>query len=237
MKGMEICITKFTGVDLLFYPRLVRLLGAFPLPAHWGASFDMNTGANFHDVMTKNRSLLITNNSRATESDKICFAHANGVPVVTGEWLVECLKQNQKLPYETYRIRLGNGPALLGDRFKRKLGAEPSGQKSGEKPKRKADAELPTLQEKKKKLHGTEIVGQQQEGEKSTSIRESKGLQQSSPARNSKSKGEAKPKRMVLEGCTVCVSKQLKACVPNYFLPTKFSHTHYQNSQFFVCIR
>lgn len=29
MKGMDICITKFTGIDLLFYPRLVRLLGAF----------------------------------------------------------------------------------------------------------------------------------------------------------------------------------------------------------------
>ena len=221
---MDICITKFTGVDLLFYPRLVRLLGASLLPAHWEASFDMNTGANFHDVMTKNRSLLITNNSRATESDKICFAHANGVPVVTGEWLVECLKQNQKLPYETYRIRPGNGPALLGDRFRRKLGTEPPGQESGEKPKRKADAELPTLQEKKKKL---------QQGEKSTSIRESKGLQQSSPTRNSKSKGEPKPKRMMLEGCTVCVSKQLKACVPNHFLPTTFSHTHHQHSQFF----
>jgi hypothetical protein len=31
MKGMDICITKFTSIDLLYYPRLVRLLGTSAL--------------------------------------------------------------------------------------------------------------------------------------------------------------------------------------------------------------
>ncbi|KAI5816057.1 hypothetical protein BZA77DRAFT_314276 [Pyronema omphalodes] len=101
MKGMNISITRFQGVDLLYYPRLIKLLGA-----------------TFQEIMHKKCKLLITENTHSTESDKITFAHQQNIPVVTGEWLVECLKQNQKLPYEAYRVFPPGGKQLLEDMFR-----------------------------------------------------------------------------------------------------------------------
>jgi len=143
-------------------------------------------GANFHGVMKKNTSLLITNNTRESESEKIRFAHMHDVPVVTGEWLVECLKQHRRLPYEGYRVIPGEYVPLLGDRSKRK-----------------ADAELSNSNKKSQRAAG--IFEEQPGGENG-----GKGKQ---PSPTGKGKGESKPKkRKILEGCTVCVSKQLKAC-------------------------
>ncbi|KAF8539267.1 BRCT domain-containing protein [Trichophaea hybrida] len=163
MKGMDISITKFTSIDLLYYPRLVRLLGA-----------------SFHEMMRKNRSLLITNNTRGSESEKILFAHMHDIPVVTGEWLVECLKQHRRLPYEGYRVMPGESAPLLGDRFKRKADTELSS--SNKKP----ELEAGIVEDQSRKENG------------------GKGKQQSSPIRQDR-KGESKPeRRKILEGCTVC---------------------------------
>ena len=187
MKGMDISITKFTSIDLLYYPRLVRLLGTSSFSRLGSLNVKIVAGASFHEMMRKNRSLLITNNTRGSESEKILFAHMHDIPVVTGEWLVECLKQHRRLPYEGYRVMPGESAPLLGDRFKRKADTELSS--SNKKP----EFEAGIVEDQSRKENG------------------GKG-KQSSPIRQDR-KGESKPeRRKILEGCTVCVSKQLKAC-------------------------
>jgi len=83
-------------------------------------------GGNFHDFLSNTRSLLVTNDSRESESEKIRFAHMQNIPVVTGEWIIECLQQHQKLPFDGYLIKPPVRKELLGDRFKRKRDSEAS---------------------------------------------------------------------------------------------------------------
>jgi hypothetical protein len=83
-------------------------------------------GGNFHDFLSNTRSLLVTNDSRESESEKIRFAHMQNIPVVTGEWVIECLRQHQKLPLDGYLIKPPARKELLGDRFKRKRDSEAS---------------------------------------------------------------------------------------------------------------
>ncbi|KAH8144935.1 uncharacterized protein LAJ45_11056 [Morchella importuna] len=73
-KGMQICLTQFTGVELLHMRNLITLLGA-----------------SFHDILTKKRNLLVT--SLPARGDKFDFAIQNDIPVVTTEWLRQCLKE------------------------------------------------------------------------------------------------------------------------------------------------
>jgi len=152
-------------------------------------------GANFHDVLRKNRTLLITNNSREDGSQKIRYAHDNNIPVVTGEWLVECLKQHRKLSYEEYLIKPAGKRSLLGDKFKRKPETE------------LASTTKRALLESVRPLND----GGSGEGKK---------LQQPNPSRSIPSESESKSVegKKILKGCTVCVSKQLKACACHYLL-------------------
>lgn len=152
------------------------------------------TGANFHEVLRKNRSLLITNDSREDGSPKICYAHANNISVVTGEWLVECLKQHKKLSYEEYLIKPPGKGSLLGDKFKRK-----------------PETELASASKR------TALESQPPSDNGSG---EGKNPQQPNPSQSILSEGESKRMegKKTLNGCTVCVSKQLKACACGYLL-------------------
>ncbi|KAA8901712.1 hypothetical protein FN846DRAFT_956755 [Sphaerosporella brunnea] len=165
MKELDICITKFVGIDLLFYPRLIKLLGA-----------------KFHGALNKTRSLLITNDSRECESEKIRYAHEYKIPVVTGEWLVECLKQHQRLPYETYLIKPIGAQSILGDRFKRKLDNDDFGASKRQLLDNKSPGGAPSSEGKlpQKKIRFGRGESERTGGDK------------------------------ILQGCTVCISKELK---------------------------
>lgn len=149
---------------------------------------DCLSGANFHEVITKHRSLLITNDSRADLSEKIKYAHENNIPVVTGEWLVECLKDHTRHPYEKFLIKPpadgvsqpGERRFLLGDKFKRKL-------------------EEPPTKEPNKRPH----ITSENEGEGN--------LPQHSTSNMHISKPRESERILILNGCVVCVSKQFKA--------------------------
>jgi hypothetical protein len=144
-------------------------------------------------VLTKTRSLLITNDSRESESEKIRYAHEHNIPVVTGEWLVECLKQHEKVSYEPYLIKPSRGEALLGDKFKRKLETDDD-----------TGASKKPLLDKKSSDGGANGEG--------------KLSKQSRPSRrNARGAGESeRTVGKILQGCTVCISKQLKACACYY---------------------
>jgi len=149
-------------------------------------------------VLRKNITLLITNDSRANASEKIRFAHAQNIPVVTGEWLVECLKQHRKLSYEEYLIRPPGKKSLLGDKFKRK-----------------PEAELASTS--KRTALESDVVERRPIDNRSG---EGKKPQQPNPSQKTSNEGESKRmgRKKILNGCTVCVSKQLKACACDYFL-------------------
>lgn len=169
MKGMRICVTNFADIDLLFYKRLILLLGA-----------------KFHDFLTSSRSLLITNDTRAKESEKLRFAHDSKIPVVTGEWLIDCLKQHCRLPYDDYLVKSSTGPSLLGDKFKRKRLV------------RELDETVSS-----KRLHV--------EDEGSSNVIEGESSHQPKFNHSGHSQhGSKTKKKRIMEGCTVCISKLLE---------------------------
>ena len=132
---------------------------------------------------------MITNDTRTKKSDKINFAHQHNIPVVTGEWLVECLKDHTKHPFEKFLIKppsqLGTGENLkekrpvLGDKFKRKL-EDPESKESNKRPhvNNEADGEGKRPQEPTSNMH------------------ESKPLE--------------RERKLILDGCTVYVSQQFR---------------------------
>jgi hypothetical protein len=143
-------------------------------------------------VLTKTRSLLITNDSRESESEKIRYAHEHNIPVVTGEWLVECLKQHEKLSYESYLIKPSGERSLLGDKFKRKLNIDHSGVS-------------------KRPLLDKQLPSGRTNGEGNLP-------QESRPSRSGQGDGKFKrTEGRILQGCTIYISKQLKACA--YYYP------------------
>ncbi|CUS06856.1 unnamed protein product [Tuber aestivum] len=89
--GMEICLTRFTGIKLLHYQNLITLLGG-----------------SFHDVLGKERTLLISN--RPATGDKLQFALRYDIPVVSDDWLEACVKERRVVAFTDYLIQ-GQGLA------------------------------------------------------------------------------------------------------------------------------
>ncbi|PWW80043.1 BRCT domain-containing protein [Tuber magnatum] len=85
-RGIDICLTRFTGVKLLHYQKLISLLGG-----------------SFHDELKKERTLLISN-SPAT-GDKFQFALLYDIPVVSDNWLEACVLERRAVDFIDYLIQ------------------------------------------------------------------------------------------------------------------------------------
>ncbi|KAF2859953.1 hypothetical protein K470DRAFT_277250 [Piedraia hortae CBS 480.64] len=95
--GLKVTMTGFSGVDLRQAAGAVNLVGA-----------------EYVDVLTPSSSVLVCGSSTVKE-EKAYYAAKHKIPLVSAEWLWECLKEKKKLPFE---------------RFKMSLSVNPSGQKS-----------------------------------------------------------------------------------------------------------
>ncbi|PWW79576.1 hypothetical protein C7212DRAFT_275838 [Tuber magnatum] len=84
--GMDICLTRFTGIRLLHYQKLITLLGG-----------------SFHAVLKKERTLLIS--GRPATGDKFQFALRYDIPVVSDGWLEACVKERRVVAFTDYLIR------------------------------------------------------------------------------------------------------------------------------------
>lgn len=84
MRELSICLSGFTGVDLLHIERLVRLSGASLAP-----------------VLTADVSILLT---ATRQCRKFQAAIAKGVRVVNVEWLWHCLQTGRMCPIKDYTL-------------------------------------------------------------------------------------------------------------------------------------
>ncbi|KAG0129151.1 BRCT domain-containing protein [Tuber indicum] len=86
LERMDICLTRFTGIRLLHYQKLITLLGG-----------------NFHAVLRKERTLLISN--RPAIGDKFQFALRYDIPVVSDDWLEACVRERGAVAFTDYLIQ------------------------------------------------------------------------------------------------------------------------------------
>ncbi|KAJ6261944.1 hypothetical protein Dda_2743 [Drechslerella dactyloides] len=85
---MTISVTRFDGVDYLHYTKAIAKLGA-----------------TFCEKVVKNRSLLIVNTADHSEQkDKTNAAEAWRIPMVSQDWLLECIVEGKLLPFAKYLL-------------------------------------------------------------------------------------------------------------------------------------
>ncbi|KAK6508276.1 hypothetical protein TWF506_010372 [Arthrobotrys conoides] len=85
---MTVSVTKFDGVDYLHYTKAIGKLGA-----------------EFCEKVYKARSLLIVNSAdKSKHKDKVKAAEAWGIPIVSQEWLLECISEGELIPFKKYLL-------------------------------------------------------------------------------------------------------------------------------------
>ncbi|KAK6350137.1 hypothetical protein TWF696_006383 [Orbilia brochopaga] len=85
---MTISVTRFDGVDYLHYTKAIAKLGA-----------------TFCEKVVKNRSLLVVNTADHPEQkDKTNAAEAWRIPMVSQDWLLDCIVEGRLLPFAKYLL-------------------------------------------------------------------------------------------------------------------------------------
>lgn len=85
---LTVSVTKFDGVDYLHYTKAIGKLGA-----------------EFCEKVYKARSLLIVNSAdKSGHKDKVKAAEAWGIPIVSQEWLLECISEGELIPFKKYLL-------------------------------------------------------------------------------------------------------------------------------------
>lgn len=193
----------------------------------------MSAGGCFQEILSKKRHLLITD--LPAKGEKFDFAIQNNIPVVTAEWLQECLKQSKRVPFTEFLVEeqtsapsedpasskrtrdagdsgynkkprlsginfqggklLGENLQSFGDRLRRKIPDEKTG----------ADADAKTSGPLSKNRNTGDPWGNIRGNQVGGSL----GVQGNETQEENGEMG-------ILDGCVVCVSKQLKV---HYFHP------------------
>ncbi|RDL39505.1 uncharacterized protein BP5553_03845 [Venustampulla echinocandica] len=86
--GMTICSSAFSGIDLLHFKKSVELLGA-----------------KYSEDMTPKTSVLVTKCLSFLRKDKFEHAQEWRIPIVTGDWLWDCVKSGTALKWRRYQCR------------------------------------------------------------------------------------------------------------------------------------
>ncbi|TQV91907.1 subunit of DNA polymerase II [Cordyceps javanica] len=83
--SLTICTSAFTGLELNQVARSIKQLGA-----------------TFEEQFRRDSSLLVCRSIEAIRKDKLRYAVEWGVPVVSAEWLWQCIDTGYKIPPENY---------------------------------------------------------------------------------------------------------------------------------------
>ncbi|KAF2767104.1 hypothetical protein EJ03DRAFT_162238 [Teratosphaeria nubilosa] len=86
--GISISTTGFQGVNLRQTAEAVKLMGAT-----YGEHLVPST-------------FVLVSASDNVKKEKAFYASKHNIPVVSAEWLWDCLKQNKRLPYDAFRFKL-----------------------------------------------------------------------------------------------------------------------------------
>ncbi|KAL2011392.1 hypothetical protein VTN00DRAFT_4110 [Thermoascus crustaceus] len=87
-RGLRICSTGFARIDLLHLSKLVNIMGA-----------------TYDEYLTPNASLLICNDPRTANHEKLRHTHEWGIPAVSADWLWISVQTGQKKPFDPYLVR------------------------------------------------------------------------------------------------------------------------------------
>ncbi|CAD6443915.1 ef129d1f-124e-4c31-b5f6-0ba0fdc66998 [Sclerotinia trifoliorum] len=91
---LKISSAAFTGIDILHVKRTTELLGG-----------------TYSEDMTPQSSVLVTKSIVNLRKDKLEHAQEWKIPIVTADWLWDCIKSGTKLPFAKYRYRAKKQPA------------------------------------------------------------------------------------------------------------------------------
>ncbi|KAI9838239.1 MAG: hypothetical protein M1837_002513 [Sclerophora amabilis] len=86
LKGMIVCSTAFTGVDLMHISKVVKLMGAV-----------------YDEYLSPRASVLVCNDN-LTNKEKLDHALEWSVPAVSVNWLWDMIESQRKLSFENYLI-------------------------------------------------------------------------------------------------------------------------------------
>lgn len=86
-ENLIICPTSFTGVDLLHFSKAAKA-----------------TGATYDETLRKQTSVLVCNSEVSLNADKVRYALENKVPVVSQQWLWDCMRASELLKFDDYAI-------------------------------------------------------------------------------------------------------------------------------------
>ena len=87
-EDLSIATSAFSGIDLLHVTKAIKLLGA-----------------KYHEEMTVSSNIVLTKTFGQIRQDKYDFAKAWKIPIVSADWLWQCIEAGQKLPLREYRAR------------------------------------------------------------------------------------------------------------------------------------
>lgn len=86
-QSLTICPTSFSGVDLLHFSKAAKA-----------------TGATYDETLRKQTSVLVCNSEVSLNADKVRYALENEVPVVSQQWLWDCMRASELLIFDDYTI-------------------------------------------------------------------------------------------------------------------------------------
>ena len=87
-ENLTICATGFSGVDVRQIAEAVKLMGA-----------------QYEEKLTPSITVLISR-SNSVRKEKAYYASKHGIPVVSQDWLWQCLKGGGRASYEKFRVKL-----------------------------------------------------------------------------------------------------------------------------------
>ena len=143
IRGFEtlaVCSTGFQGIDLVQMSKTVMLMGA-----------------TYEEFFTPKASVLLCN-AVVPGHEKLLHAHVWGVPAVKGEWLWDCVRKGEFLPFGSYLVQPFRDPNQMATpqdtSAKSRKGAK-SLERSDMKSKRPNRKSLPSEKEKKRPINDT----------------------------------------------------------------------------------
>ncbi|KXL48332.1 hypothetical protein M433DRAFT_63281, partial [Acidomyces richmondensis BFW] len=115
--GVTVATTGFTGVDFRQTAECLKIMGA-----------------TYEEKLTDSVSVLISG-SNTVKREKAYYASKHGIPIVSVDWVWECLKAKQRVPCSKFRVKLSAADIALSDR-----GSSMSSPKAAEALQRNPDA-------------------------------------------------------------------------------------------------
>ncbi|RHZ68054.1 hypothetical protein CDV55_104983 [Aspergillus turcosus] len=208
--GMKICSTGFSRIDLLHLLKLVDLIGA-----------------TYDEYLTPKASVLVCNDSRSMNNEKLRHTSEWKIPAVTVDWLWSSIQSGQRKAFEPYIIQRLSQPeksleVRAGSRTEQKHLSEPS-----DKPNRTAQPDPRNTESKRPDVNESKSTAVEKPSKPSSGDDSAKPplpykrpLQSASvsPTKETKPTNTASPsnKRKASDPCTTSAQSAIELAVSGF---------------------